>query len=122
MLPKIEPIPETCFHLMCNLCVCVSPAGSYFALSLFDRMWHPQLTEDEAIAMMEVSRGRPKGLVGPFGVWTRPAVGVGRVATRPAECLLQHWCCLPVSDTLCFIDSMHCTCSHTHCCLYQTQC
>jgi hypothetical protein len=29
-------------------------AGSYFALSLFDRMWHPDLTEDEAIAMMEV--------------------------------------------------------------------
>jgi 20S proteasome subunit beta 4 len=27
--------------------------GSYFALSLFDKMWHPDLTEDEAVAMME---------------------------------------------------------------------
>jgi 20S proteasome subunit beta 4 len=28
-------------------------AGSYFALSLFDKMWHPDLSEDEAVAMME---------------------------------------------------------------------
>lgn len=56
------------------VCVCLSPAGSYFALSLFDRMWHPQLTEDEAIAMMEVRRGC-EGLAKAW-VWTRPAVGV----------------------------------------------
>lgn len=27
--------------------------GSYFALSLFDKMWHPDLSQDEAVAMME---------------------------------------------------------------------
>ncbi|KAG2423381.1 hypothetical protein HXX76_015347 [Chlamydomonas incerta] len=27
--------------------------GSYFTLSLFDKMWHPNLTVDEATAMME---------------------------------------------------------------------
>lgn len=59
--------------------MCVSPAGSYFALSLFDRMWHPQLTEDEAIAMMEVRRGC-EGLAGA-GVSIRPAVGVKRGGT-----------------------------------------
>lgn len=61
-------------------CVCLSPAGSYFALSLFDRMWHPQLTEDEAIAMMEVRRGC-EGLAKAW-VWTRPAVGVESAGTR----------------------------------------
>jgi hypothetical protein len=30
-----------------------APPGSYFTLSLFDKMWHPDLTEDEAVAMME---------------------------------------------------------------------
>lgn len=28
-------------------------AGSYFTLSMFDRMWHPDLTEPEALDMME---------------------------------------------------------------------
>lgn len=27
--------------------------GSYFTLSLFDKMWHPNLTQDEAVVMME---------------------------------------------------------------------
>lgn len=27
--------------------------GSYFALSLFDKLWHPDMTEAEALAMME---------------------------------------------------------------------
>ncbi|GFR42700.1 hypothetical protein Agub_g3622 [Astrephomene gubernaculifera] len=27
--------------------------GSYFTLSLFDKMWHPELTPDEAVAMIE---------------------------------------------------------------------
>lgn len=47
------------------LCVAAAltvAAGSYFALSLFDRMWHPNLTEDEAIAMMEVRRTGGRGL------------------------------------------------------------
>lgn len=43
----------TCYCLVS----CMLAAGSYFALSLFDRMWHPDLTEDEAIAMMEVWTG-----------------------------------------------------------------
>jgi hypothetical protein len=28
-------------------------AGSYFSLSLFDRLWHPDLTEVEAVEMIE---------------------------------------------------------------------
>lgn len=31
---------------MCN-------SGSYFTLSLFDKMWHPNLTQDEAVVMLE---------------------------------------------------------------------
>lgn len=27
--------------------------GSYFTMSLFDKMWHPDVTVDEAVAMME---------------------------------------------------------------------
>lgn len=27
--------------------------GSYFTLSLFDKMWHPDLSQDEAVKMME---------------------------------------------------------------------
>eukprot|EP00877_Chromochloris_zofingiensis_P002416 jgi/Chrzof1/12175/Cz06g24010.t1 len=27
--------------------------GSYFTLSLFDKMWHPNLTQDEAVVMLE---------------------------------------------------------------------
>lgn len=27
--------------------------GSYFCLSLFDKMWHPDLSQDEAVVMME---------------------------------------------------------------------
>ena len=27
--------------------------GSYFTLSLFDKLWHPDLTEAEALSMME---------------------------------------------------------------------
>ncbi len=30
----------------------ILPAGSYFSLSLFDKMWHPNLTEAEALVMM----------------------------------------------------------------------
>jgi hypothetical protein len=30
-----------------------SPKGSYFTLSLFDKLWHPDLTEAEALSMME---------------------------------------------------------------------
>lgn len=29
------------------------PAGSYFVLSMFDKMWHPNLTQAEALVMME---------------------------------------------------------------------
>jgi hypothetical protein len=43
--------------------------GSYFALSLFDKMWHPDLTQDEAVAMMEV------------GAWC-PVTGVGCCASQ----------------------------------------
>lgn len=28
------------------------PAGSYFVLSMFDKLWHPNLTEAEALEMM----------------------------------------------------------------------
>lgn len=28
-------------------------AGSYFTLSLFDKMWHPDLSQEEAVVMME---------------------------------------------------------------------
>jgi hypothetical protein len=84
-----QPVRALCrllflyYRVCCNissLCVgcyfflqlCVSTAGSYFALSLFDRMWHQDLTEDEAIAMMEVrahfwGRGRGGGVEGDGG-------------------------------------------------------
>lgn len=29
------------------------PAGSYFVLSLFDRLWKPDLTEEEAFDLMK---------------------------------------------------------------------
>ncbi len=29
------------------------PAGSYFTLSLFDKLWHPDLSQEEALVMME---------------------------------------------------------------------
>ena len=28
-------------------------AGSYFVLSMLDRLWHPDLTQDEAVELME---------------------------------------------------------------------
>jgi hypothetical protein len=28
-------------------------AGSYFTLSLFDKLWHPELSQEEALVMME---------------------------------------------------------------------
>jgi 20S proteasome subunit beta 4 len=31
----------------------LAPAGSYFTLSLFDKMWHPNLSEAEALVMMQ---------------------------------------------------------------------
>lgn len=46
-----------------------SATGSYFTLSLFDKMWHPNLTVDEATAMMEAGiaevRARAGGVVIP---------------------------------------------------------
>ena len=37
------PLPEIgCAH-----------AGSYFVLSMLDRLWHPDLTQDEALELME---------------------------------------------------------------------
>lgn len=30
----------------------MSYAGSYFVLSMFDRLWHKDLTEDEALSLM----------------------------------------------------------------------
>lgn len=41
-------------HTSLCCCRCCYLSGSYFALSLFDKMWHPDLTLDEAVAMMEV--------------------------------------------------------------------
>jgi 20S proteasome alpha/beta subunit len=34
-----------------------APAGSYFVLSLCDRLWHPDMTEAEALELMEKVRG-----------------------------------------------------------------
>lgn len=41
--------------------------GSNFALSLFDKMWHPALTQDEALAMMKagVAEVRKRLVVAP---------------------------------------------------------
>ncbi len=39
-----------CLRVYLSLC---PPPGSMFVLSLFDKMWHPNLTEAEAVAMME---------------------------------------------------------------------
>lgn len=37
-----------------HLSACLSVrAGSYFALSLFDKLWHPEVTQEEALDMME---------------------------------------------------------------------
>lgn len=30
-----------------------SPSGSNFTMSLFDKMWHPELTQEQAVTMME---------------------------------------------------------------------
>ena len=30
-----------------------TPTGSFFSLSIFDQMWHPELSQEEALAMME---------------------------------------------------------------------
>lgn len=39
-------------------------AGSYFTLSLFDKMWHPDVTEDEALKMMEAGIAEVGGATG----------------------------------------------------------
>lgn len=40
-------------HASACCLVCVTLAGSYFVLSLFDKLWHPYLTEAEALDMMK---------------------------------------------------------------------
>jgi 20S proteasome subunit beta 4 len=47
--------------------LCGTGYGSYFALSLFDKLWHPNLTQDEAFEMMKkgVSEVRKRLVVAP---------------------------------------------------------
>lgn len=35
-------------------CLCFIFAGQNFVLSLFDRLWHKDLTEEEAVRLMEL--------------------------------------------------------------------
>lgn len=47
--------------------ICGTGYGSYFALALFDKMWHPKLTQDEAFEMMKlgVAEVRKRLVVAP---------------------------------------------------------
>eukprot|EP01025_Chloroclados_australasicus_P014474 TRINITY_DN16793_c0_g1_i6.p1 TRINITY_DN16793_c0_g1~~TRINITY_DN16793_c0_g1_i6.p1 ORF type:complete len:194 (-),score=28.17 TRINITY_DN16793_c0_g1_i6:208-789(-) len=47
--------------------ICGTGYGSYFALSLFDKMWHPDLTQDDAFEMMKqgVAEVRRRLVVAP---------------------------------------------------------
>jgi 20S proteasome subunit beta 4 len=47
--------------------LCGTGYGSYFALALFDKMWHPALTQDEAFEMMKlgVAEVRKRLVVAP---------------------------------------------------------
>lgn len=71
---------------------CSDPAplcpGSYFTLSLFDKLWNPDLTEAEALQMMEkgVEEVRRRLVVAPpkFVVKVVDANGIRTVAELKA--------------------------------------
>jgi 20S proteasome alpha/beta subunit len=60
--------------------ICGTGYGSYFALSVFDRMWHPGLTQDEALEIMKkgVEEVRKRLVVAPerFNVKVVTAGGI----------------------------------------------
>jgi 20S proteasome subunit beta 4 len=60
--------------------LCGTGYGSFFALSLFDKMWHPELTQDEGLEMMKkgVAEVRKRLIVAPerFSVKVVTADGI----------------------------------------------
>ncbi len=68
----------------CCCCCCCHRllAGSYFALSLFDKMWHPNITLDEAVTMMEAGiAGACTGSTWPCGQPRQPPTAVNHFKT-----------------------------------------
>ncbi len=60
-------VPVWCTYFDDSLCVL---AGSYFVLSMMDRLWRPDLTQEEAVELMEkgIQEVRPDDIAGTS--WT----------------------------------------------------
>jgi hypothetical protein len=118
-------------------------AGSYFALSLFDRLWHPDLTEAEAISMMEVRApcrqgGRQMQLCGCIGhkevlrpMHAEASSGCwAHFAQSPASPCVVHslgfvggWCgCLGCEHNHAFKHGLHVSQCSSHGCLFCCGC
>ena len=50
LMQNLDPKCLQCAQILISFSM---QAGSYFVLSMLDRLWHPDLTQDEAVELME---------------------------------------------------------------------